>query len=1731
MATINTGDLLTSTTFSVRNGTTPNPLQVEAQLCTFLAQKLDSSSILVDISGVYRVRDLSGVKVNFGHDLMVNNLSIDTPNFIIEANFAQDGSNVQVIDYLIGENTFGGLPNTIEKQILIDPSSRALIAERLEFITTVNDGPFNNVLGPAGSRWTAEFTNDPDKVLSLAINTQHNNLTTGLSLLATQEDVSFNTTYASANYNPIFNKYFIKTADVYGNTKIDVLNIPSANDLATNNTTIAITDNDFSEDSNNFGIYSLSNAESNIDVVVVEGIDGNVATIPSSLLPFVDNSNVPLPSTLTQLQFEQLFSSDPSYVFPDGWNFRIQSSPADPSGGYYPQYPLSVSGGVLPFTINNAEIIDNYAYMTAQIQNVAGQKITITQSPLSIDPTNGSNANNSNSMLLTVSGETLDASGYLLDGNIRIEGLSNNTNGRVDYSTVVDPSNVYNNYKVYYQNETSPVGVGVLSNTQKTSLGVVYDISNTLIPTGNGQYAEDVITGISLNSNGSTLYVAGDPSGAMSFTSNIATILPDNYATYFTISESNNLTSDSDILYYDSLTYDPSSMFHPFDASFIVPDVTINVSITGIDISNLTYAYYREHYISKQITDLSLVQTNTNWTFLQGISGDAQWLTSQIKDITSIFPTQSDIKTIINSPTPLTTSVSILYSSETAPQDPVNGSIISSAYLYDQATITWTDLDNENVNTITIKEYDQFGNPNLTFTDIANISTSTESVFISGANTKGMPASVFGGIATKVTIVDNYRSRFQLPLSGFQNLYIETPLLTSTLIYYYVEDSNGRQYTSSPYLTGFLDPFGNPLNASEVIVLASNGDPVTDTITFGKSAVTCLLGNVQGIMELSGVWIDESPYINIDPYFSTESTNKLTSFPISQVMTDIEPDQYRSRMNLSAYSYQSLLNANAPSNYSVNGYGYDVTNVSSFAGLNPPFSPDFVDGTGIIPTAPGPSTTITPTLDIVSNFSLNGLPTLQLTLYENPSKITQYATIRTNRSSYISNMTIFHVPSPVFNIRSIFDNSLNNTITNVQGDDASFNSVGPVSSGNLIVDTGVALKYTNVLPGDATLFSLEPDLIAVRLVGDVSGVAATPIFFRTFQSVNGVTVTPSPHSSGPRASETLTIPYYRGYDYSGSVLLQQTYTIDRSTALARSAFVSGLTYIADMSNIYYNYNPEVFYNNGIGSIGRLPTFNWSRLPASYLDASGINTVPITVVGDTVVIINNSTSQFVTLLQSPLYTFETNEYLTSIVPNRVSLNDKLNLNRAEYAFWSATYNKSNYILSYSPEAFQDPATATYTPIATISDSTAISGQSFNYQGITTDVAGPFKLQTSVETPPLSRSYFVVAPPQIKFTQANINSVKNVPFDMTNPLQYDPSGLVTVELSVINEPAGTTYTPFSGIPNTNNVIFTQVNTKHFYDYFNITRPEKFTYDVSGSSLKVVEYPGGGSAHSNILYNDYIVKLPLFANFDVTLDVPTGVYRVKFAQDLTSVGVNNTDKNIIFTVGNQTLPEQDSSLNLNIQGTQVNLIGVKPYIVNDSNSIRDISHNNFGLQLYKYYCPIVDVIDISSIFTSVQFSPTELYYSNVTVPSPNFGTVPYFLPTQLKKITNSNIDRYTGGIGGIIDWVQDSSFNVDAAFNFDLVALDTSGQTNLIRILGVNDTTITKFTYITTPDLLNAISPDGAAVFRVDANGQISANAISSALVKLFQSTAFASNAPSSGTGCNNEFVAYNVDTFNV
>lgn len=1682
MATLNTAFMQTSSIFSVKNNSPVSPQQVEAQLCTFLCQKLDASNVLVDVSGLYNLHDICGANLALNRDLMVNNLAVDTPNFLLEANFVSDLSNVETINYVIGTNTFDSLSNTINKQIAIDASSRALISDTIQFVTTANTGPFNSTI--VDGKWKSQFDGeDPDFVLSLAINTQLNNLTNNTSLLSTQEDASFNTEYAIAHYNSQFYKGFTKSTDSYGNVSIAPVNLPLENRLETNNTTIEITDNNLGNISANFGIYSLESTTPNIAIVT--------SPISSfSALPFVDNSNNPLPSALTQEQFTQLFSSDPSgEAFANGWRFRIEATtPAsgvnsDVRGGYY----LANGSDANIVTLDNTEILNNYPYMAAGIQNAADQTITITQSPMLIVPTSGSNADNSDSMELTTVGETLGNSDYSTNGNVTIVGFPND-DSRVNVTQ--NNSDAYNTYRVYYENETSQVGE--LSEVQKTSQNVGYDVVNTLIPTGHDQYADDHITGISLNNNGSTLYVAGQPDASMSFASDISSAFPSNWATYITIAEYNNLSSDDSVLYIDSSVYDTSNTYHDF--SYAVPGATINAYITGVDINTFDSNYQRSYFVSKQVTDLSMVQTNNNWSFLQGASGDAQWLTSNIQDLTRIFPTSSDIASIINTNTSI--NVTVNYSSETVVQD--SNSIVSSSYLYDKVSIAWTDLCG-NQQTLTINEKDNHAT-NLIFTDVSTISTVDEAVTITGTNAKGFDAAVYGGVAHKVTIVDTYYSRFQLPLSGFNNLYLKTPLLKSTLVYYYVEDSNGP-HSSSPYLSGFRDVSNQILNASETVVLASNNAPITDTITVGKSAVTCLLGKIQSNDSQSGVWTDESSFVNVDPYFSTESLNTLTDFSGSAVYTTVDPTDYKSTLSLAAYSYQAKLIADAVSNYVVTGYSYNSSTVGSFYTVNPAFSPDFVDGTGIIPVAPSPqSALLNLFIDISSNYSLNNLPTLQLDISVDSSS-TPFAIIKTNRSSYISNMTIFHVPKPVFHINE----------TNVQGDDASFNPVGPVSSGNLVVDTGVALKYTNIMPDNMTSFTLNPDKIGVSLLGP----APTPslITTLTYSAAN---------------TETLTIPYYRGYDYSGS--LTQTYTINRSSVLPTASFDNSGSYSANLGNIYNQHNPDVSYNGGIGSIGRLPTFLYSRLPASYL-TSGVKTIPVNVRGDAVTIRETDASNIsTTLLNFPLYNFATTQYLTSIVPPRVTLNDKLNLSGETLTLWEATYRNGGYALRYSSNAFQDPSTATYSVIANITDSEATAGVSFNFSGV--NAGGPFNLHTNVTspTPAPSTSYFVVAPPQIIFTQGNLNSVSNVPFRMDVSAQYDPSGFVTVLADALTD-HGATYNPFSAAPATNDVTFTQYFSKSFsqYTYNDGYDSNVYKYNLNNTTNLIVrEYPSGLLGSSNTVYSGAISNLIHAQTLDVSLNTATGIYRVKFAQDLASVGITNTDKNIIFNVGNNTLPTDSSSIDVNISGTQVHLISVRPVIVDESNATFDRLHNNFGLQLYKYVFPVVNYTDISSnLIVNVKLTPTQMYNTSVHVPVPTFGSTPYCLPNQLAAIRKTDIQ---GLSGDVIAWTQDASFNVNLPFNFNLVALDTSGQFDLVRILGVNDTTKTIFTYFTTPDILNIVSADGASVYRVDANGHVVANVMSTSLLKLFQSTAFTSDRPSQPRS-NNEFVAYNVDTFTI
>jgi len=1746
----------------------------ETNICQLLARREDASNN-------FNIPDITTTKVDFNsgtgvHDLIVNNMSVDTPNLVLRADKIINQTATGDISYNIGTTHFDGGNYNIIQHITLDPTSIPVVNGSLKFQTTAEYGPFYDT-DSGGDTWDVTFTqnspfdpDDPHSSLALAINNGHNNLITGNSLITIEEDTDFNSNYALANLNTQFNQYFTKTTLSNGSNVISTNTLTSANQLGTNNINVAFVDEDMNANASNFGTYKFVKNQASTSVSILEN---ETTPVASGVLPFVDGLDANLPSSLTLQQFSDLFGNTT-----EGFTFKIEASidsPGNDLGGYLPDFSNSAPSLVgttltLPFSIDNNAILNNFNYINAGYQNLANN-ITVSQSDMTITADGSSNNNFLSASNLSASGELLTSTPSTTDGHFIIRSVSDASNGRVTFPSGPGSSN-YTGFHVLYPGDANPLDAGFVTGGQQTELNVGYEAQNILLPTGHSQYFTDV-SGTVSNSNGSSLYLAAIPPTDISFISYIATApdLSSNWATYFTIDATNSLSNEKSFWVADTSYVFNNPNQVPFDIS--VNNVKANISVTGLDTSGgLQYQFYREYLISKQIADLNLGLSDPNWILVQGISGDEPFLVSAQKDVNAsiprIFPRIDQIEDLVNNDSSL--NIQILYTSE--PKLYTSGhTSYSSAYAEDMVFITWnkgpTNVVDSDPIKLTITQYNDNQQKNIIRVDApADISYQTVTILGDGASNY---------TAFKITSTQQYTSRFKLPLSGFDNLYIQTPMVKTVLSFYALFDvnlgitnpvANSDQSVTVSVLGGFTDADGNPLTPTERITLASDGvSPVQLSLNINKKSVTCLLGKLQGVDGAVNTWNDVSLFADVDPYFGTKIESSLIAGPRTPpqalLFVAIDPAEVYSQgigyvpmRLLPYYSYQIRLNANTTSNnYIVNGYTYNSTQIASFDFNNTPtfpFTPDFATGSSVFPEAP---TFDVQYLTTYKDISYNAQNNVTINLYKDATKAVKYATIFAGTQTFVSRMTLFHVPKPVFVAHQLYGEIFDSGLIYLQGDDANF-SVNPapphvgISSGHLIVDSGVVIDYSNIQQvNDTGLFTLNTDKFAVN----VNGAAGTPDYITsvpiTWQTVNGTTNSPSTYSTAVGSTETLTLPYYRGYNFyiGGSHLtgssIDQTYTINRN-ANRPDAYWGG---DAHLGHLYYGFNPDVSYNT-VGSIGQLPTFNWSRLPANFL-FSGALIVPINVVGDTVTITTSNTASGIisttskNLKTALLYTFN-NE--TTIHSQRIRVNTTQSILGANNLLWSASYNRNNTDVYYSSTTFSatDPSTYSYSLITSFADSdtnqdTGATGGKFNYGG--QNNGGPFQLQTHDNTLDNTTSYFVVAAPQVASTQANYNAVSAIPFNLGS---YDPTQLVTVYSDILFD-IGNSLSPFSGIPLVNNITFTHLFSKPFSQYITRQDPTLYHFNITGSSINIYEYVNNIITDISPIYSGLIVNLPSSA-LDVTVDA-TGVYTIRIYQSLDTAGTPNSTKNITFTIGNLSLPTRSAGSAvlplLPLSATQFSIIGVMPIILNDTSSvIVDAQQKNYGLQLYKYICPETNYVPFN--YVSMPFSPSNRYYSRpIRVPVPAFGETPYNLSDALDAVDITAGNQPDGSIvdgNGHIIWTEDLSFNSNNPFNFDLTALDTRGQqflsgTNLTNTLMpiASVTDISIFTYITTPDIMNIVSGDGASVYRVDANGRVLANLVGATVYNTYQSQFFNSSPANATPPCNNEFVSYNVETFPV
>ena len=382
---------------------------------------------------------------------------------------------------------------------------------------------------------------------------------------------------------------------------------------------------------------------------------------------------------------------------------------------------------------------------------------------------------------------------------------------------------------------------------------------------------------------------------------------------------------------------------------------------------------------------------------------------------------------------------------------------------------------------------------------------------------------------------------------------------------------------------------------------------------------------------------------------------------------------------------------------------------------------------------------------------------------------------------------------------------------------------------------------------------MNPDKISVQLVGTET-LETLPIDSLEYSQ---------------EGSETLTIPYYRGYtfsEFSQELGSTHTYTINRQNLVSYkiTAFDEDTetTFSSATNNPYLDSTYTIVFDNTIESVGTTITPLFSRLPKNLMTANNNTSLNILmkVTSDQVTITRTilevETSETKSLQEYDLHTFENGKKLKALKLN-VSTNSELN------DYYSLTYKKSDSKIYYSNKYIGNPLELENDDFSNqfqFAFSAAKSGVRFNNGGAAAS-DGFLKLTVTNETIPATTSYLVVAPPYLAAMQMDVNILRTLQNVQTADIDY--SKVITKYFPVKSQNQSTIYNPFAGekisigtqwVNALSNYIFDyDTNFKQQYGIINpvlqLYYPDHYQYAPS-----VITLSGNGNIYYTTIYIYY-------------------------------------------------------------------------------------------------------------------------------------------------------------------------------------------------------------------------------------------------------------------------------------
>lgn len=1661
-----------------------SPIILETDLClNNLLKQLDDTTI-ANQDMTYQSANVVVETTNYATHLSLEdpNCSISNPTtFCIASTYLEQEVSLNPIDeqlytVVIGTNNFNSTENDITTTIQLSIDNSPIFDTNL-LINIVSN---NDLCYSVDNTVTATFdVNSPYILLSKAINSKLYNVTNN-SLLTFGEDIFFNNNYALGNMNALNNYY----------TQNIVTNNLEPNDIgenylpSTNN--VSIVTNVTQMDTNSFGSYKINVLRANINVTYsnVNLVDDNHFLIGDAN----NNDNNTNVSGLSDLSNYNTIFNDTS---PNN-SFQIKISTIDINSGLN----FTNANDSNLFTINNSTMIDNIQFMKDIIYTNIPITVNLIQYPMTITKANqvtslAYTANN-NLFELTSNGEMLGNTEYNTNGEIKLEIKPINERVTITGET----ANVFTAINVDYDYITDEL---------KNNLNIRYEIKNIIIPTNDGQYGALAVN------NFTSLYMSNNENIISEISTSIIESSDDEIL-LIKINPLNVLTNDlnGNKIYplnnYDPLTTQPinaniyvditgdiSILKEQYELRFIIIPKKINelgfesIGTDGVGYNALV-VYDNNPLNNYGAGSVGILQPNS-WVlgYKGAVSENTYFITTDVTTFSdaNYFPSVTECIDICNNNSSL--NIKFSYSTVSTPliyYDVINILCNNTTYTIPQTKITKIQLSNVNT-------YENQG---------LRVLSDNKSYYI-----------------VKNTNITTYYATFSFNLAGTTNLASRTPVLKSTYTTYYIYantvtitiGANGSSYTAyqagttipanTANLSFFNSTESNLYKTSYIVKLNDNINITPElNFTITRSGVTSLNGSIQyrnkNEDDSYTNWANIGrPVLNLEPYLGTNAVSVLEDMNDSDNTND-----YSISANIVIDKTNNILIIDKPEYFTplfieygnttaiITGYKYNINNLPQdnfIDGFNPKY---FINMSNALPVSNMPLDLSVNVSYYIQNQNFADY-TSQFTITDNSTGISVIV-FELTRVTFVNPIVIAQIKTNIFKISKY-----------VETNEPTIRFLSDNNNDMINISDGITIEYTNnVQQTNYVNFSLNADKIGVQLVK-----TNVPIETEFISSLTYV----------KEGCETLSIPFYRGYNTDNQTINQiYEYIINRNN-LVSCTIKAGNNFTANFSEgIYNNYQNIINFGNDIGSIGVNITSLFSRLPASMIP-NNIYIMPISVSSDSIEITRNGTSSIVSLQDYVLYTFPNQQILKSV---NLRLNSVVTNDYYKFSYTKSdtnVYYNNNYI--GNPENIIDDD---WTIITTMSYEDSIIG--FTVDSSNLNPNGFLSIQLNQDSITNSNTYIVIACPQLVATQMGIDGVKEFLIDETNSSIYDASKLITQYFPIvqdINNPTTisnkidelhTNYYPFVNINNINNITFYALSNKTMLDYTDVSKNiTPVHFNINGSLITITEVikvdtnnipTSNGPNSDGIIFNGLISDLinlpsnnPYYSSIKLESILENGQLKLSYTQDsseyfetvFSSTNIKPIN-NMKFIIGNSFIPSGEYEL---VSSTTK---GVKICIY-------DMVKRENDIVLLKYEQSNIDFTNIPKDTTIQQiiFTPSQVYKSIVSMPPHQFGTK--YIDT-FNAITAANMDLDESGN---IIWTPVISDVLINNFSLQIKAIDQTGLNNIIEMMYATSEVPVNFTVFKQSNTMEIFAADGTPRFIISPFGQIQTPSINTKDLTLY------------------------------